>query len=504
MTLADDVLRFGSRLTITSGRCAGQPMRILPHIETAIRGTLRPGVRTACISWPRKQSKSTGYAAVLALAALVGPLAVPRGQIATASASRDQASLIFEEVAAFIRAEAELYPLVNISEARKTITSLTNGSVFKALSADATTAHGLALDLAVIDEAAQQKDSALYDVLLTSQSSRSNPRMVLIGTRPQDPAHFFSEAIEYGEKVNAGEIEDPSFFCHVLSASEGCDWTDEAVWRAVNPCLDAGVQSIESLRELAVQGKRIPSKEAVFKSLHLNMPVDPEKRFVASSDWKACAGRVEPELGSICYAGLDLSNSHDLTALAVYWPESGAVRCWCWLPGDPPLFEREKTDRAPYAQWKREGLLETFPGRATDKLAVALKLRELCDDYAVQGIAFDRWGMAPLEKLLEDHGIGPLPLVAHGQGYKDFSPSIEALEAEIIEHRLRHGGNGLLTWAMGNVRIATDPAGNRKFDKGRASQRIDPAVALCMAVGIAARQPVQAPSVYAERGFIEL
>lgn len=503
MTVADAVLAFASKLTVTSGRQAGRPMIVLPHIEAAILGSLAPGIRTCCISWPRKQSKSTGYAAVLIAAALVGPLAVLRGQIATASASRDQAGLIFDEAAAFFRSEPELYPLVNISESRKMIVSLTNGSTFKALSADATTAHGLGLDLFIMDEAAQQRDSGLWDVLFTSQSARKNPRAIAIGTRSQDPKHFFSEMLDYGQRVNAGEIEDTSFFCHVLAAPEDADWQDENVWRAVNPCLDAGVQDIASLRELATQARRIPSKEGVFRSLHLNQMVDADGRFISSEDWKACAGPADILDGETCYGGLDLGSTQDLTSLALYFPRTGSVLSWSWLPAEPSLFEREKADKAPYAAWRQAGFLETFPGRSTDRLAVAYKLAELCSRYDVQGVAYDRWGIAVLEKLMADNGI-KAPLVPFGQGFRDFSPAVAAFETEVIEHRLRHGGNPLLTWAVGNVKLSTDPAGNRKFDKARASQRIDPAVALAMALGLAARQPVQGPSKYNSNGFFEL
>lgn len=490
MTIADKVLRFASLLTVTSGRNAGQPMVVLPHIEAALRGTLKPGVRTACISWPRKQSKTTGYAAVLVAAALVGPITVPRGQVATASRSRDQAALIFDEVAAFFRSEPELYHLVNISESRKMITSLTNGTVFKALSADATTAHGLGLDLFVMDEAAQQRDSDLWDVLFTSQSARKHPKAIAIGTRPQDPKHFFSQMIDYGQRVLSGEIEDPSFFCHVLCAPDNADVWDEGVWRAVNPCLDAGVQDITSLRELAHQARRIPSKEAVFRALHLNQAVNAEDRFVSYDDWEACGGPVDVEAlrGELCYGGLDLGSTQDLTSLVLYFPESGAVLCWCWLPGDPSLMDRGHRDRVPYQEWKIAGYIETFPGRATDRRAVAIRLAEVCSLYDVQGIAFDRWRFEDLAKILDDEGI-EATLKPWGQGYQSMSPSIDALEVEIIEHRLRHGDNPVLTWCIGNVVMATDPAGSRKFDKSKSTARIDAAQALAMAVGLYSKEP---------------
>ena len=501
--LADKVIRFAELLTVTSGRLAGERMRVLPHIEAAIRGTLAPGVRTACISWPRKQSKTCGYASVLALAALVGPLAVRRGQVATASASRDQAGLVFDEVAAFLRAEPELYPLVNISESRKTITSLTNGSTFKALSADATTAHGLGLDLYIMDEAAQQRDSALWDVLFTSQSARKNPRAIAVGTRSQDPNHFFSKMLDYGQRINEGEFRDDSFFCHELSASEDAGWLDENVWRAVNPCIDAGVQDIQSLRELAHQAQRIPSKEAVFRALHLNQAVEADGRAIGSEDWKACGGPVDVESlrGRPCWGGLDLGSTTDLTSLELYFPEDdGAVLSYFWVP-DENMAERERGDRVPYATWARDRLIEPTPGRAIDKRFVAHRLAEVAGTFDVKGIAYDRWRIADLEVLLANEGI-ELPMQPWGQGYASMSPAIDAFEAALLAGKIRHGDHPVLTWNASNLVYTMDPAGNRKCDKAKSRERIDGLVALIMAVGLHAREPVQEPPAWLTRGIL--
>jgi phage terminase large subunit-like protein len=180
-------------------------------------------------------------------------------------------------------------------------------------------------------------------------------------------------------------------------------------------------------------------------------------------------------------------------ALIVYWPETGAVRCWCWLPGEPPLSERALEDKVPFAVWGREGYITTFPGRSTDHRAVVILLAELSGKFDIAAIAFDRWRIDHLLLLLEEQGI-QLPLEPHGQGYKDFSPAVDALERLVLDHALRCNNNPVLTWAMGNVAVMTDPAGGRKFDKGRAQyRRIDPAVALAMAIGIASRMTPPEP-----------
>ncbi|TVM16688.1 terminase large subunit [Oceanidesulfovibrio indonesiensis] len=491
MNRADEVIRFASLLRITSGRCAGQQMRVLPHIEAALRGTLAPGVRTSCISWPRKQSKSTGFAAVLILAHLVGPLAVPRGQMATASASRDQAALIYDEVAAFLRAEPELHALVNISDSRKTITATNTGSTFRALSADAHTAHGLGLDVFVMDEGAQQRDSELWDVLFTSQSARANPLAVMIGTRSQDPQHFFSQMIDYGEKVMDGTFDpDPSFFCHVLAANEDADWQDESVWRACNPCLDAGVQEIDSLRELARQAAHIPSKENVFRALHLNQAVGQEDRFISSIDWRACAAEIDPESlrGRPCYGGLDLASTRDLNALALFFPEDGGrVLTWFWCP-DEALDAKEHRDRVPYRTWAGQGYIEPTPGRGRDSWHIAQRVVQVADMFDLRGLAIDRWRADDVRKLLEDSGAD-VPIVPFGQGYASMSPAVDAFEARLLDGKIRHPDNPVLTWCAANATIQTDPAGNRKVIKPSDYRRVDGIISLIMACGLAAREP---------------
>jgi len=469
----------------------------------AVDGKGKRHVRTALITMPRKGGK-TALAAALALAHLLGPEAEPRGQVYSAAADKNQAAIIFREMEAIINAIPEFADRVNIQRFAKIMEDKETGSVYQALSSDAKTKHGFSASFVVYDELAQAPNRELYDVLTTSTAARAEPLAIVISTQTSDPKHIMSELVDYGQKVLTGEIKDPTFHATIYAAPDDADPWDEAVWHACNPAL-GDFRSLDEMRTSAEQAKRIPAREAVFRNLYLNQRVDGTARFVSSVDWRACQGVVNPDAlaGMPCYGGLDLSATKDLTCLTLYFPHDGSVLCWTWMPAEPSLFERERLDRAPYHQWKQAGCIEVFPGKCVDRMAVARKLAEVCAIYDVQGIAFDRWGMAVLQKLMADDGI-VAPLEPCGQGYKDMSPCIEKLEEEILEHRLNHGGNPVLTWCISNVVVSVDPAGNRKFDKARASQRIDCAQALAMAVGLAARQPVKPPSVYKERGFFAL
>ncbi len=78
-----------------------------------------------------------------------------------------------------------------------------------------------------------------------------------------------------------------------------------------------------------------------------------------------------------------------------------------------------------------------------------------------------------------------LPLKEFGQGFRDMGPAIDTLESELLNGKLRHGGNPVLEMCARHAIVVRDAAGNRKLDKSKATSRIDGIVALAMALGVA-------------------
>lgn len=114
-------------------------------------------------------------------------------------------------------------------------------------------------------------------------------------------------------------------------------------------------------------------------------------------------------------------------------------------------------------------------------------MAEILAGLNVQAIAYDRWRISLLQKELERIGMD-LPLVPHGQGFRDMSSSLDALEAELLNGRIAHAGHPVLAMCAANATTTKDPAGNRKLDKSRATGRIDGLQALAMAFGASAGQ----------------
>lgn len=487
------VIAFIESLKLTSGKFAGQNFILRPWQRAIIDRIYGPGeasraVRTALLTIPRKNGKSQ-LAAALALAHLVGPEAEPRGQVFSAAADRDQAGIIFAEMEAFILADHALRARCNIQRFAKRIEDAETGSVYRAMSSDARKAHGLSASFVVYDELAQAPDRHLYDNLETSMGARESPLMVVISTQSPDPHHVLTEITRYAERVNRGEIEDPTFAGIIYAAPADADPWDEATWQACNPAL-GDFRSLEEMRAAAEKAKRIPAREAAFRSLYLNQPVAADQRFIAAADWKNCEAPIDPAAlrGRPCFAGLDLSSTRDLTALVLYFPDDGgAVLPFFWVPGER-LAEREDRDRVPYRIWRERGFLEAPQGRAIDKRSIVRRLAEIASRFDLQGIAYDRWRMEDLKVLLSEEGI-ELPLREWGQGFKDMGPAVDAFEAAVLDRTLRHDGNPVLTWCTSNAIVEIDPAGARKISKRRSIERVDGLVALVMALGLAARAP---------------
>lgn len=483
------VVAFLEFLPVTTGALAGTTMKVRPWQRKFLKavygvrkGQVRP-VRTAVLSMARKNGK-TGLAAGLALCHLSGPEAEQRGQVYSAANDRAQAAILYAEMAAIIAGVPYLDERISLRRHAKEMEDFENGSVYAALSADVPGKHGLSPSFVVYDELGQAPKRDLLDALDTAMGARAEPLMLVISTQAADDLAPMSELIDYGLRVNGGEIEDPSFHLTHYAAPEDADpWSPET-WKLANPAL-GDFRSLEDVARQAAQAQRIPSKEAAFKNLILNMRVAAETKFLPLSEWKACGADLRPDLeGKPCWLALDMAATRDLTALVAVFPDDDGgvdVMAQFYLPSDG-LADRGERDRVPYTVWRDHGFLTATPGAATDPRFIAATVAQLCTRFQVQALAYDRWRIETFKMALADEGVTDLEMVEHGQGYRDMGPAVDVLERMVAERKLRHANNPILTWCMSNAVVTKDPAGNRKLDKSRATGRIDGAVALAMAL----------------------
>jgi phage terminase large subunit-like protein len=488
LSRADAVMAFCEDLTITSGSLAGTKLVLRPWQRDFIRqvyATDDAGRRTArvgLLSLGRKAGK-TGLAAALALCHLTGPEAVSRGQVVSAAADRPQARLIMSEMRAFAEAHPDLSRRIVWREFNGTAECDLTGSTFLTCSSDHRKAAGLSPVVAICEELAQWRSRDLLDALRTGQGAHAEPLLLAVSTRSPLEDSPLEELIKYAETG-----DDPTVVSAIYSAPLDADPFAETTWRLANP--DATPERIADIAAQAAQAQRLPSTMPAFRAYCLNQPVSvADQRWISGADWDACRDDAQPE--GPCFAGLDLSagGAADLCAFSLYWPNSGLLRCWGFL-ASAQIEPKTRADAAPYPTWIAQGHVVVLSGRTIDRSLLLAWIAEQVSGLDLRGIASDRWMLADLQATAEREGI-ELPWMPHGAGFRDMAPALQAFEREVMEGRLRHGGNGLLRFAVSNVAIDLDAAGNRKPTKQRSIGRIDPAIAAILAVSAAGKEPAE-------------
>ena len=457
-------------------------------------------VRKSIYSVAKKNGK-TPLIAGLALAHLVGPEAKVNEQIYSAAFERDQAALTFRYMKQMIEMDEYLSDITTIRATSKEIEAKDNGSIFKALSSEARSKHGISPAVLIFDELAQFGASReFYDTLIQGRGAHKEPLLWIISTQAADDLAVLSQEIDYA--IEHGH-EDPTvklFFFTTPTQNENkedIDLMDRESWKLSNPALGDFLSDADML-EAARTAKNMPSSEPGFRNLRLNQRTSATSRFMSKGVWDRNNSLPNPDAlskGRIT-AGLDLSGKNDLSSLILdaFYEREHNIFSYFWKPADM-IQAHKKKDRVPYDTWVAQGLIEAKPGKTIDYEYIALKVQEIHVMHHIDELRFDRWRIEDFQKALtkvecESHIMGKeepqsdnsLCLVQHGQGFKDMNPAIEAVEDIFTDCRARHGGNPVLTMCVSNTVVVPDPAGNRKFEKHKSTGRIDGTVAMAMAM----------------------
>ncbi len=508
---ADYAVAFIENLCHTKGTWAGKPFELIDWQEQIIRdlfGTLKPnGYRqfnTAYIEIPKKQGKSE-LAAAVALLLTCGD-GEERAEVYGCAADRQQAAIVFDVAADMVRMCPALSKRVKILASQKRLIYTPTNSFYQVLSAEAYSKHGFNIHGVVFDELHTQPNRKLFDVMTKgSGDARMQPLYFLITTAGTDTHSICYETHQKAKDIIEGRKIDSTFYPVIYGADESDDWTDPKVWKKANPSLDITV-GIDKVKAACDSAKQNPGEENAFRQLRLNQWVKQAVRWMPMEKWDKCAFSVdEDELeGRICYGGLDLSSTTDITAFVLVFPpldeeDKYIILPYFWIPEDN-LTLRVNRDHVPYDVWERQGYLQTTEGNVVHYGFIEKFIEKLGERFNIREIAFDRWGAVQMVQNLEGMGFTVVPF---GQGFKDMSPPTKELMKLVLEQKIAHGGHPVLRWNMDNIYIRTDPAGNIKADKEKSTEKIDGAVATIMALDRAIRcGNDHGASVYDERGIL--
>jgi len=509
---ADFAVNFIECLSHTKGKWAGKKFELIDWQEQIIRdvfGILKPsGYRqfnTAYIEIPKKQGKSE-LAAAVALLLCCGD-GEERAEVYGCAADRQQASIVFEVAADMVKMCPALNKRVKILTAAKRIIYLPTNSFYQVLSAEAYSKHGFNIHGVVFDELHTQPNRKLYDVMTKgSGDARTQPLYFLITTAGNDTKSICYETHQKAKDIIEGRKHDATFYPVIYGADENDDWTDPKIWKKANPSLGITVD-LEKVKAACNSAKQNPAEENSFRQLRLNQWVKQAVRWMPMDKWDKCAFPVNPDdlKGRVCYGGLDLSSTSDITAFVLVFPpiendDKYYVLPFFWLP-EENIDLRVKRDNVLYDVWERQGYLYTTEGNVVHYGFIEKFIEEQGKIYNIREIAFDRWGAVQMTQNLEAIGFIVVPF---GQGFRDMSPPTKELMKLTLEQKIAHGAQPVLRWMMDNIYIRTDPAGNIKPDKEKSTEKIDGAVATIMALDRALRNNKQEQSIYNNRGILVL
>jgi len=499
-------VKFFSLLTHNKGQWAGKPLTLEPWQQFFIaclfgwkraNGTRR--FRESYLEVARKNGKSTvGSGVCLELLVLDGE---PGAEVYTAATKKEQARIVFGDAQNMARKSTALLKKVKVQQHAIMVASTL--STMKPMSSDSKTEDGLNPHGIYIDEYHAHENDGLYSVLKSATGARTQPLLSIITTAGFNRLGPCAQLRKSLASLLEGHHHDDSYFVLIYSLDEkDDDWNDETCWQKANPNLGVSV-GLDYLREQHQAAVRLPSQQVNFKTKHLNLWTDASSVWIPNELWMQGAhGTPVAELvGRKAWGGLDLASVRDITALVFVFPTDAGgfdVLCWFWVP-EESVDERTKRDGVPYRQWVDEGYLLTTPGNVTDYNFIKAQVQELCEQYLVQMIEYDRFNASQMVIDLTEAGV---PMQPFGQGFVSMNAPTKELEKLVLDGKIHHYGHPVLAWMMGNVEIQRDAADNMKINKGKSKEKVDGAVALVEALGGYMSDAGPETSIYESRGLL--
>lgn len=487
---ASMIIRFAKTLQHTAGPMAGQPLALEPwqvfrhgaiygwkYRETGLRR-----FRSTYHQVGKKNGKTTDTAVPMIFSQLFDGESSPEAYCA--ATTRDQAGLLFKGVKRIIKRSALLSREMRAN--KYTVDTPRSDGLIACLSRDGNSSDGINPTFLARDEMHRWTDRELAETIVESMAARAQPIDWVITTAGHDIKSLCGELRTYSESVLKGDVIDDSFFAFVAEPPKDSDPADPRAWLMGNPNL--GVSKKREVLDRAMRkAQAISGQMPNFKRFHLNLWTEGAESWIERDVWDkgtACAP-FDPAMlyGRKAWIGLDLSNKIDTTAIVVAVPVGDLIYliAYTFLPEGPKGFiARAQAEKREFVGWRDQGWLEVHHGGAIDEDKIADRLEWLRGKFEIQEVAFDPWGMKYLAAKLTARRF---PMIEHRQGYASMSNPMKRFEEKIAQNKIRHGGNPVLAWQIGNVHRDEDAAENIKPNKQRSTGRIDAAVAAIMAVG---------------------
>ena len=484
----------------TRGEWAGRPFLLSPWQQFFVAQLFgwrnADGVRryrTAYLYVARKSGK-TQLASAIAIAQMVLDND-SAGEFVFCATKRDQARIGFDEVRRMIEANPTLRRRFRVR--RHDILAPRDG-VCKPLSSDSNTMDGLSLNLGIVDELHGMRDGGILRVVKSSQGARKNPLTLAITTAGFNLDGPAFQIMKTAKAILDGDKSDPRTLALLYELDDGDDWKNPAVWIKANPGLGESIGE-QFLSSQCKQAQNHGGRAVVeFQTKHCNQFVSQQSRWIDRDVWRGNESDVKPELGAVCFAGLDLASVSDISALALLFPQASGdfiLRVHYFVPERAIERKLELDESSLYGRIEELENVHVTPGNVTDydfirRFITGQHVGEdgkvlfdrdcIATKFTLRSLAFDRYNSSQLITDLVNDGVVCAPF---GQGFVSMSAPTKQFERVVLDGAMLHKHDPVLDWMLDNVALAFDPAGNMKVTKQKSGGKVDGIVSAIMALG---------------------
>lgn len=412
--------------------------------------------------------------------------------IYTAATTRKQAERVLKHSVKQVKNSEELSEVAEIKKLEGFLTMSFNDNEWYVLAADAASADGVNGHL-LADELHRWPGFEFYHSVKYMTASQPEGLFIGITTAGLNTESVCKTLHDHAVSVNSGRVEDEQFYGQIYGLSPDDDPHDEANWYKANPSLGTTAEmplKLSTFRAEYEAARDDPTEWNSFLRLRLGVWQTSENGWLDAAcprkflDWdsgpterKKAATRIdcfEPfdddfleGLEAVRIGlGLDMSSVRDTTAAVLSIEDVDGwtwIRPFFWLPEQEALRQNK---RVPYRRWSELGLIRLTPGDVIDYRTVLDELIGVCNRFRVQKFYFDPLFQAEWFTQELEAATGALR-IEFPQTITHYAPLVKETERRIIGHQLRHNGNQLLNWQMGNAVAYSNINGDRRIRKGK-------------------------------------
>jgi len=424
-------------------------------------------------------------------------------QVYSAATTRDQAKVVWQIGKRMVERLPQLREKYGVQALAHAIVIDHNSATFRPLSRDVNSMEGLNAHCVIIDELAAHKTREVFDTLGKRTGSRKQPLTFIISTEGDNAVGVFAEQVDYAKDILGGVHRDDSYFGIIYTLDKGTDWTSPEAWESANPNYGVSVFPHVMLDHYN-QAQRNPAAQASFLTRCLNVRVGAGEAFLNMMAWKNKCLDEKLTLSQFeeepCIIALDLATKNDIAAKIYLFPQGRSFTVFgkFYCPDERLRKESGNPNYDVYNGWVKGEAMTATPGNVIDFEQIEADLVEDCQRFRVREVAFDPWQATELSTRLQKEGVR---MVEVPMQVRHLSEPMKALDALVSAGRIKHNGDPVLTWMMGNRMAKMDAKENVYPRKARNENKIDGAVATIMALS---RSIVDVPreSVYETRGVM--